>query len=96
MIKASEVFEKFNQKSAIENCLKEIESLIIKAAECGETQIKYRNFGFGGGNLYSSAPTKPQTDVILKLNEAGYKTQIQIEERSFVDIWLEIDWMATS
>ncbi len=92
MILASEVFEKYNQVAEIEKCLSEIEVLILDTAKKGETSVKYRNFNFGGGHLYGGEPTKSQMDVIARLNEAGYKTQIRCEERSFVDIWLEINW----
>ena len=92
MITAKELYDQYNQALEIENCLKEIEQLAIEAAKKGETQIRYRNFNFGGGHLYGGAPTEPQADVISKLRDAGYKTQIRCEERSFVDIWLEISW----
>lgn len=92
MIAAKELYERYNQESEIENCLKEIEQLAIEAAKKGETKIEYRNFNFGSGHLYGGAPTRPQANVISMLKDAGYKTQIHCEERNFVDIWLEISW----
>lgn len=92
MIKASEVFENYNQVAEIEKCINEIEMLILDAAKAGKTSIRFRNFNFGGSHLYGGKPTEFQADVITKLGEAGYKAQIHCEERSFVDIWLEIDW----
>lgn len=92
MITAKELYERYNQESVLDNCLSEIEQLVIDAAKKGETRIEYRNFNFGSGHLYSGTPTKPQADVISRLKDAGYEARIQCEERSFVDIWLEISW----
>lgn len=92
MITAKELYKKYNQESLLENCLNEIEQLVIEAAKKGETKIEYRNFAFGSGHLYSGAPTEPQAKVISMLKDAGYKAEIYCEEGNFVDIWLEINW----
>lgn len=92
MITVRELSEKYDKKTNIECCLKEIEDFIVDAAKRGEFKIKYQGFNFGGGHLYGGEPTKLQSIVISKLQEAGYKTEVRCEERSFVDIWLEISW----
>lgn len=92
MITAKELYEKYNQESVLDNCLNEIEELVIEAAKKGETKIEYRNFTFGSGHLYSGAPTEQQAKVISMLKDAGYKAQIHYKEGNFVDIWLEISW----
>ena len=94
MITARELYEKYNQESALDSCLNEIEQLVIEAAKKGETKIEYRNFAFGSGHLYGGAPTEPQAKVISMLKDAGYKAEIHCEERNFVDIWLEVSWSA--
>ncbi len=64
------------------------------AAERGESKLKSYACDFGSGKLYGAKPTALQQAVIDKLHTLGYRTAIRVEERQFVDIWLEVSWAA--
>lgn len=66
--------------------------MIKVAAEQGKSSIKVREFGFGDGSLYSGDPTMTQSTVIKELKKLGYTADIKVEEKQFVDIYLDISW----
>lgn len=67
---------------------------VKKQAEIGKFTLKSYACDFGSGNLYGGKPSDLQQAVIDKLKELGYTVEIRVEERQFVDIWLEVGWGA--
>ena len=65
---------------------------VKKAAARGEWKLKSYACDFGSGNLYGGTPSQLQAAVIAGLKALGYKTEVRVEERQFVDIWLQVSW----
>jgi hypothetical protein len=72
--------------------LVDIEKKIIEAAEKHECSIKYRNHGFGNGDLYHNEPSISQAIIIQNLRKLGFTANVRTEDKQFADIFLEIIW----
>lgn len=72
--------------------LVEILNEIKKKAENGEFKLITRKHGFGDVNYYSNGLTGNQMKVLDELESLGYKTEMVVEEKQFVDIYLKIEW----
>lgn len=65
---------------------------VKKAAAKGESTLKTYACDFGSGNCYSGKFTDLQKSVWDKLRNLGFATSIEVQEKQFVDIWLQVSW----
>jgi hypothetical protein len=72
----------------------EIEKNIRLAAAEGKRSIKVRDYGFSDGSCYGPEQgwSSHQKEIIRQLRLAGYNAAVVVEERQFVDLWLEVSW----
>jgi len=73
----------------LEEILRELEEMIVAAAESGETKIRVP-YDFCKFNGYSAK--FKHSEVEPKLVELGYKVHTRSEDLQFVDVWIEISW----
>lgn len=67
---------------------------VRKQAEAGKTSLKTYSCGFGDGALYTDESKYPelQREVLKRLRALGYRAEVRVEERQFVDLWLHVSW----
>lgn len=73
-------------------CVSEILDLVKNSASVGKRSLRYRGFGFGSGSCYGSDIPSHCKAIIEELKALGYTANIGVEERQFVDIWLQVSW----
>lgn len=88
--KAREITLASDPSRIVDSILREVEN----EAKRGRYKYITRNYGFGEGTLYAPEKDYPEMikSVLKELRNLGYKAEIRVEERQFVDIWLEITW----
>lgn len=65
---------------------------VRQAAQKGSDTLKTYACNFGDGALYSGQPSELQKAVMAQLRDLGFEVRIRVEERQFVDVWLEVSW----
>jgi len=90
MINAKEAREIANIPK-IEEALEKVSEAIENAAGDGKISITWRDYPISG-KLYSNnkIPEYEYFKNALEIN--GYKVDLGVECRQFVDIWLDISW----
>jgi len=88
--KAREITKASDSSLVVDSILKEVE----REAKKGNYKCIIQNHGFGDGILYAPENQYPEhiKAVLRQLRNLGYKADVMVEEKQFVNIWLEITW----
>ena len=90
MITAKEAQEISNIPK-IDEAVELVSKKISTAAQEGKVNIQFRDYPVSG-KMYSNNKI-PEFEIFKKiLNDNGYKVEVKVECRQFVDIWLDISW----
>ena len=91
LLKATEA-----NRIAIENdetaIVKEILENVKIKAEAGEFELKVMNYGFADPSLYIGTMKPKQLRVVKLLESLGYKARLEVLEKQFVEIFLNVQW----
>ena len=84
--KAREITLASDPSRIVDSILKDIEN----EAKRGKYKYITRNHGFGDGILYAPEKDYPEMikSILKEIRNLGYKAQVRVEEKQFVDIWL--------
>lgn len=85
---ARKISKENNKDYIVENILETVQ----KVAHKGEFQVDIRGYGFGSTSYYANGLTEEQGKIIREIENLGYKAEMHVEERQFVDIFLRISW----
>ncbi len=88
--KAAEIADKHDPAKAVDAILADVQ----KQAQTGRRTLRVNGYGFASGECYVQRDKWPEhcrriQDELLAL---GFKAEVRVEERQFVDIWLQVSW----
>lgn len=85
---ARKISKENNKDYIVENILETIQ----KVAYTGEFKVDIRGYGFSSTSYYANGLTGEQENIIREIENLGYKAEMHVEDRQFVDIFLRVSW----
>ena len=88
--KAAEIADKNDPAKAVDAILEGVQ----KQAQAGRRTLRVNDYGFASGECYAQRDKWPThcRSIQDDLRALGYKAEVRVEERQFVDIWLQVSW----
>lgn len=88
--KAAEIANKHDPAKAVDAILADVQ----KQAQAGRRTLRVNGYGFSSGECYGLRDKWPEhcRRIQDELWALGYKADLRVVERQFVDIWLQVSW----